>query len=426
MDASTLTRILQAEIQRATGCTEAASIAYATARAVQELGGPAESIEVALSPNMYKNAILVGIPGTGLRGARAAAAAGAVYPHPEHRLEILEHITAAHRAEVQTWLDGDRIQVTCLEDAEGVYARVTASGPSGKASAVIAGAHDHLAEVRRGGQVVFQDAAQTAECQLSLLQYPLRQVIQAVLDEDPETSSFLLDGVQLNRAMAEEGLRHGASRLSQGIGSIAGSGASGLSTAMFEVQRLTSAASEARMTGLDRPVMAITGSGNHGITHFLGVYALAEHLGASREQLLRALAISAAITVYIKEITGKMTAFCGCAIAPATGLAAAAVHLLGGGWEQMTLAMQTVVGTFAGLLCDGAKESCAYKVSTAAGAAVEFAHLAMQGVGIPPVNGIVGPEIEATLRSLGELNRQGMRETDRVVIRLIEQHLTGA
>ena len=170
------------------------------------------------------------------------------------------------------------------------------------------------------------------------------------------------------------------------------------------------------MRGFSVPVCALSGSGNHGITAFLGVKAFAEEIGADEAMTAHALAIATIIAIYIKVQTGRLTAYCGCAIAPATGVAAAVVHLLGGDVETMIRAMQSVVGTFSGMLCDGAKLSCAYKVSTVAASAVQFALLAMNGACIPNGDGIVGQTIEDTIRNLGTLNDPGMRETDRVVL----------
>ena len=184
---------------------------------------------------------------------------------------------------------------------------------------------------------------------------------------------------------------------------------------------MTAAASEARMLGLVVPVMAIAGSGNHGITSFLGTFVVADSLGASEEHMVRALAISSALTVYAKEHIKRMTAFCGCSIAAATGVSAATVYLLGGTFEQSVLAINSLVGTLGGMFCDGAKESCAYKLNTAVMMAVQFAYLAADGCGLPAGIGIVGRTIEDTFYNLGQLNNPGMLETNRIILELIER-----
>jgi L-cysteine desulfidase len=186
---------------------------------------------------------------------------------------------------------------------------------------------------------------------------------------------------------------------------------------------MTAAAGEARMMGLIVPIIAIAGSGNHGITNFLGVSAVAEELGATELKTARALAISSTITIYIKGYVKRMTAFCGCAVAAATGVAAATVYLLDGCYGQMVQTMQSVIGTLGGMFCDGAKESCAYKLSTATAMAIQFAYLAMKGCGIPNGIGIVGNTIEDSFYNLGQLNNPGMVETDRIIAQLIERTL---
>ena len=175
------------------------------------------------------------------------------------------------------------------------------------------------------------------------------------------------------------------------------------------------------MGGMNVTITAITGSGNHGITNFVGVLAAAEELEATREQTAVALAISSMITIYIKGHIKRMTAFCGCGVAAATGMAAAVTYLLGGGYEQSVQAMQTVIGTIGGMFCDGAKSSCAYKLSTAAAMAVQAAYLAMAGCHVPAGEGIIGRTIEETFANIGRLNDPGMLETDRVMVSIIAQ-----
>jgi L-cysteine desulfidase len=173
------------------------------------------------------------------------------------------------------------------------------------------------------------------------------------------------------------------------------------------------------MSGMRVPIIAIAGSGNHGIVNFLGPLAVAQAVGASEEQLARALAISSTVTVYIKGFIQRMTAFCGCAVAASPGVAASATHLLGGNWDAMTRAMHSVIGALAGMVCDGAKESCAYKISMATATAIQSAYLAAEGVGVESQMGVVGADIEATIRNLGALNNPGMVETDRFLLDLI-------
>ena len=241
-----------------------------------------------------------------------------------------------------------------------------------------------------------------------------------ILAQDAGVFHFLMEHAETNLKAARSGLESPDLRFARALNGSSDSLPVEIRS-IEQVRYFTAAASEARMAGMKIPVMALTGSGNHGIANFLGIYILAKELGVSEEQLAYALAITTMITIYIKAYTGKMTAYCGCAIAPATGVAAGGVYLMGGDYEQMEAAMQSVIGTYAGMLCDGAKISCAYKVSTASASAVQFAQLACKGAFVPVRDGIIGRTIEETFQHLGEINNPGMRPTDQVVINILSR-----
>jgi len=217
--------------------------------------------------------------------------------------------------------------------------------------------------------------------------------------------SFLIDAANLNKEATVKGLSAPALRLGGYLNRRIS--AAGYKCAPWErAQLYTAAVCEARMQGLNVTIMAVSGSGNHGITSSIGILAAAEELGSDNEALVRALAISTMITVYIKGCVKRMTAFCGCAVAAATGVAAGTVYLLNGTFEQSEQAMRSVIGSIGGMFCDGAKLSCAYKLSTSACMAVQFAYMAMEGCSIPASVGIVGNTIEKTFMNLGMLNNR--------------------
>jgi len=327
-------------------------------------------------------------------------------------------VTEETVARAQTLLQEHRVTATFITDDDGLYLRAEAKAGSDTAVAEIAGAHDRFVRVSRNGTVLFsderpEDGADPADV---LKTIPVAQVLDAV-DRIPIADlEFLMDAARLNARAAEADLAD-ASPLGRALAARNAEAPSPRAAA----QALAGAASEARMGGKPVPVMAITGSGNHGIANFLGVLGLAESLKATREQTIRALAISSLVTTCIKAHTGKLTAFCGCAIAPATGLAAAATCLMGGDARTRDRAMQSVIGTFAGMLCDGAKESCAFKVTAVVGAAIDMAALAVRGAFVPDHNGIVGGNVDETFANLGRLNDPGMRETEKVVLDIISK-----
>ncbi len=417
IDDRTLIAVLRAEIRRATGCTEVAAAALAAAHAVGALGRPAEHLHLSVSPNVYKNGVHVAVPGTPFRGLAAAAAIGAEIGDPSTGLEILDAADATVVEAAGLAVASGAVRVSFSAEDEPLLLRAAASAGNDVAVAVIAGAHDRLAEVRRNDRVVFKalPLRDDAEDDLpDLRDVPVARML-ATVDRIPVADlEFLMDAARLNADAARAG-REAEGRLGLALDARAAEAPSPRAAA----QAWAGAASEARMGGLPVPVAAITGSGNHGIANFLGVWGYAQAVGASHDRTVRALAIASLVTIAIKAHTGKLTAFCGCAIAPATGLAAAAAYLMGGDAATQANAMQTVIGTFAGMLCDGAKGSCAFKVAAVVGAAVDIAGLAVAGAHVAAGDGIVGATVDRSFANLARLNDPGMRGTEQAVLDII-------
>jgi L-cysteine desulfidase len=390
VDKNTLIQIIESEIERTTGCTDPVSIALTVSRAMRELGGVPDRVEVTVSPNLYKNAINVGIPGTGKRGMVWAAALGAVIDNSDAGLAILDAVDGATMRAAGKLIEERRVDVGYDEGApDALYIKATVSAGADSAAAVTMYDYANVVEVTRNGERVFgADTARTDERQPVLTDCTVRELVALVQTLDPEDLAFLVEAAEVNKEAALQGLRDEHLRLGP---------------------------------ALKVPVIAVTGSGNQGITDLLGVLSVAEDLQACRADLARALALSTVVTIYVKSLTKRMTSFCGAAVAASTGVAAATVYLLGGSYDDMQHAMQSVVGTFAGMLCDGAKESCAYKIGTAIPMAVQFARLALEGAYIPSGDGIVGNTIEETFAYLGQLNNPAMAETDAFMLETIQR-----
>lgn len=409
-----LVAILRAEIRRATGCTEVASAALAAARAVEALGRPAEHIHLSVSPNVYKNGVHVAVPGTPFRGLAAAAALGAAIGDSSRGLEILDAADARTIEMAAQMLSDQSSRANFSSTDEALYLRAAALAGNDVAVAIIAECHDRIVEVRRNDTLLFAAPPITARetsAPADLRTVPITTLLADVQRIPVEDLVFLLDAAKLNAEATRADLAADGS-LGTALHAVA-------ATPRTHAQAWAGAASEARMAGLPVPVAAITGSGNHGIANFLGVWGYAQAVGADRERTARALAIASLVTIAIKAHTGKLTAFCGCAIAPATGLAAAAAYLMGGNAAVQAHAMQSVIGTFAGMLCDGAKPSCAFKVTTVVGAAIDLAALAVAGAYVPDGDGIVGSTVDQSFANLGRLNDPGMRATEQVVLDII-------
>lgn len=426
MTSQDLIQILKGEIQASTGCTDPGSVALAVARACQELGGPPEAIEVLVSPSVYKNGVGVGIPGTGLRGLDIAAALGAVIGHPEAGLAIFDRVDGASLAAARALVDSGRVRLGYGDGPDPLYVQARVSSAGHWAQALIAGDYANFVEVSKDGSPLLSRPLQKAEAARDAFAgAQLRELFALVPQLDPQDLGFLLEVADINLAAAKAGLGDPSLGLGSSLAARTRQGESEAVlpqafAAMHLAQVWTAAASEARMAGLPVAVMAIAGSGNHGITFSLGILAVATSLGVGRDRLATALAYGALATVVIKSHVHRMTAFCGCAVAAATGLAAATVYLLGGDFDRAEGAMQSVIGTLAGMLCDGAKESCAWKLSSAASLAVQAGFSAMEGARIPGGMGIVGKNIDASFLNLGQLNDPGMQATNRLVLEMIE------
>lgn len=423
MDQTTLLTVLKSEIERSTGCTDPGSVALAVARATRELGTLPEQISVTVSPNVFKNGISVGVPGTGKRGLGIAAALGAVINRPAAGLAIFDHVTPAALAQANTLIAAERVQIRSANTPDPLYIHAQVSAGDTHAHAIIVGDYSNIVQVARNDTIVFSapniPAIVTEEI---LMQHSLDTLFALIETIPPGELEFLIHAAEINYQAAQVGLGDPAMKLGRALEQRVAALPTSLA-AMHTAQAWTAAATEARMRGLVVPIMAITGSGNHGIANFLGVRAVADTLGSPRDKLARALARSSVVTVLIKGYLSRMTAVCGCSVAASTGIAAGTVYLLGGDYAQSVMAMQSVIGTLAGMICDGAKESCAYKVSSSVAQAVQFAFAAMQGAAIPADTGIVGHTLKATLENLGQLNNPGMMATDRLVLRLIEKNI---
>lgn len=418
-----LLRTLAAEIACTTGCTDPGSVCLAAAAAAHALGCEPQRIEVLVSPNIFKNGVSVGIPGTGRFGLKIAAALGALLDCPEGGLDILSGVSEEMVCRAEAIVAAGAVTVWYEKTPDPLYVKATVYAGDLWAEAEIAQDYSNIISIRKNGAAVFQrEQSEEPEGQYPFLNHPVQELYDQILATDPSRFLFLLEAAKRNQEAALQGLNNPDMRLGRLLRSrSAGPGCTPLAVTNA-VQAYTAAAGEARMRGMDVTIMAIAGSGNHGITNFVGVLSAAEELGASPEQTAVALAISSMITIYIKSYIKRMTAFCGCGVAAATGMAAAVTYLLGGNYFQAVHAMQTVIGTLGGIFCDGAKNSCAYKLSTAAAMAVQAAYLAMEDCYVPAGEGIIGQTIEQTFANIGRLNNPGMAETDRVMVSIISEN----
>jgi L-cysteine desulfidase len=424
LDKTQLIKVLKSEIERSVGCTDPGAVCLAVRHAAKALGRMPERVEVTVSPNVYKNGMCVGVPGTGMRGLHIAAALGAVLGG-EPGLAMLDRASTEDLAAAKRLISRGMVSIAHAETPDPLYikAQVTADGHA--AYAIISNDYTNMTEVVVDGIAVSATAISTrAQAHESLKGHSLEELFRAIDTMSSVDLAFLMDAARVNRRAAGTGLGNPASvRLGTALSQLPESLPAPFKAAT-RARCLTAAACEARMSGLPVPVIAIAGSGNHGIANFLGILAVAEVLGSPEERLARALAISSTVTVVIKGYASRLSAFCGCAVSAAAGVAAGTVYLLGGSYQDSVNAMQSVIGTLAGMVCDGAKESCAFKLSSSVALAIQFSYLALDGAYVPAGMGLLGGTIEQTFENLGRLNNPGMVAADRLLLGMITDGLS--
>lgn len=413
----TYREILRSELVYATGCTEPIAIAYAAAVAAETLGERPERLKVLCSGNIVKNVKSVIVPGTGgLRGIEAAAVIGAVGGDPGVGLNVLHRVTAEDRAEAAELLEQRVCEVGLLDSDEPLHILLEAEAAGHSAKVEIKGSHTNIvsrcldgAELASGGPVGEQAGSGPDYGLLSL-----KGIIDYAEGTDLEAERELLESqIECNRAIAIEGfLGEYGLNVGRALLEHANYGPYVRAAAM------AASGSDARMSGCQMPVVINSGSGNQGLTVTLPVISLSESWDSSHEQLLRALLISNLVSVHVKRHIGRLSAYCG-ATSASSGVAAAATWLRGGSREEIENSVVNTLAVVSGMVCDGAKASCAAKIAAALDSAFLAHRLAMQGKRFSGGDGIVAGDAEETIRRIGSLGSRGMAGTDKEILRLM-------
>ena len=414
-----LTKLIQSDMRPALGVTEPGAIAFAVAKAKEYVEGELRGVRMVLNSGMYKNAFTCGIPNSHEVGNEHAAALGWVAADASKGLECLEGVKPCHNQEARTLVNEGKVKVELGEVSSRIYIFVEVMTHEGVACVTIRDAHTHITEITKDGQVIFKNAdahTQDEERQVPIIhRYTLRQLLHYAQHVPLEEILFIRQAYNLNLALFEQALKNRRTTFAHYLYKKNGERIIS-EDEQTSASLLCNAAIEARVLGLSRPAMSITGSGAHGIIATLPLYAAQRVNGYTEEQLLRATALSYLVCMYIKEYSGKLSAFCGCAIAAGTGMACGLAYLRGGTHKTLTLTIQNMASSITGMICDGGNHGCTMKGIVAVDAAYQSVGLALEGIAIEHVHGINGKTPEETMRNMGLIASPGMVKTEGTIV----------
>ena len=418
-----LTELIKSDMKPALGVTEPGAIAFAVSTAKAHIKGTVKRVGLRLNSGMYKNAFTCGIPGTSEVGNYYAAALGAVAADPKKGLECLEGIGKAEEEAAGEMIKAGMISVSMSSITSRIFIEATVTGEDSEAVVTIQDAHTNITKITENGTVVFEKeakAAQESKEDTPLIhQYTLAQMVEYVNTVSAQELDFIKEAYKVNYELLQEGLKspkttYGPYLLKKNGGVL-----------VSEDERKTASlfcngAIEARVIGLSKPAMSITGSGAHGIIATMPLYAVYKINNYTDEQLLRATALSYLVCMYIKEYSGKLSAFCGCAIAAGTGMACALAWLKGAGAETMEKVINNMASSITGMICDGGNQGCTMKGIVAVDAAFDSVELAIDDVYIYNAHGINGATPEETMHNMGLIASPGMTGTEKTIVDILD------
>lgn len=415
---SDIIALIKQEVIPAIGCTEPVAVALAVAKAKEILGAIPDKIEVSLSSNMLKNAMGVGIPGTGMVGLPIAIALGALIGKSEYGLEVLKDMTPEALEQGKNIIDSKVITVYLKQKiTEKLYIEVSVKSGNNLVQVIISHSHTRFSHIQKNKEVLLhlEDETEGYASKERAVSLSFNKVCNFALESPLEELRFILKTSVMNMAASNESMKgeygHGVAQ-TVSHGSQQNVMGNTIFTRMLSV---TAAACDARMGGAMFPVMSNSGSGNQGIAATLPVSVFAEETGKSEEELVRALALSHLMTIYIKQSLGRLSGLCG-AIVAATGSACGITYLMGGTREQIAYSIKNIIGNITGMICDGAKPSCALKVSNGVSTATLSALMAMDNKVVTSIEGITDEDVDKTILNLTKIGSEGMNETDRMVL----------
>lgn len=424
-----LSKMIKDDMKPALGVTEPGAIAFAVAKARSFTKGDIKKVNVAMNSGMYKNAFTCGIPNSNEVGNVFAAALGVVAGNADKGLESLADVTPEDNVKAQEMIDQGKITVELSGITSRIFIEATVETEEDKAIVTIRDSHTNITKIIVNDKVELEteDEKKTEEDggeeeSHSIHKYTLQQLYDYVTTVDIEEIRFINEAYKVNLELFHEGLENPRTTFARQLLAI-NKGKEVSDDEQKTASLMCNAAIEARVIGLDKPAMSITGSGAHGIIATMPLYAAYKVNGYTEEQLLRATALSYLVCMYIKEYSGRLSAFCGCAIAAGSGMACALVYLRGGTVEMMAHTLNNMASSITGMICDGGNQGCTMKGVAAVDAAYKSVEFAMNGIYISEVHGINGNTPEETMRNMGLIASPGMVGTEKTIVEIFEDKL---
>lgn len=406
---------LQNELVPALGCTEPIAIAYASAKARDVLGEFPDKLELLCSGNIIKNVKGVMVPNSnGMRGVGIAAVLGVVGGNAQRELEVLEEITPEHIEKAKKLLVEDFFSYQVAKNVENLYISATVYAGTHSAKVTLKNHHTNIVEIIKDGKYLYQNTTTEEIQEINWSLWSIHDILDFADTVDLLKIQKVLDRqITLNCAISKEGLRNPyGSQVGRTLLKCYGN------DVRIRAVAYAAAGSDARMGGCSMPVVINSGSGNQGMTASLPVIEYAKELGVSQDKLYRALLVSNLVAIYQKHFIGSLSAFCG-AVTAACGSGAAITYLHGGDYMAVSRTIINTLANVGGIVCDGAKSSCAAKIASALDAAIMAHHMSMQGLVFQPGEGLVMDDVEKTIRNIGYMGRVGMAQTDIEILGLM-------
>lgn len=413
-------KTLKKEVVPSEGCTEPIAIAYAASIAAEHLKGEIKEVNIYLSKNVIKNALGVGIPGTGGVGIEIAATLGISIQKSYKKLTILSNFTEDELKKAKEIVDKNIINIKQKNTNKALYIEVELLSETSKAKVIIEDTHTNVTLIECDNEIIMDNNSEVSEdLEEDYKLFKIADIYNFAKEADFDDIKFILESAKMNKKVSEEGLKGdyglqvGSKIIQKGNFNLFSNDASN------KIIAASAAASDARMDGCAMPIMTTAGSGNQGIACSIPVAQTARLLDKSEEELARALVLSNLVTIRIKKHMGRLSPLCGAGIAGATGASCGITYLLGGDLENINYCINNMISDLSGMICDGAKETCALKIATGTNAAIQCANLAINGISATANDGIVAKDVEETIESIETLIQNGFKNVDDTILNIM-------